>query len=72
MTATLTETFAPAIEHLVADIDEAGDKVLNNYTLADAIREGSTVSTQAYNWGAGESACALSAAFIACSARGYC
>lgn len=41
------------------------------YTLADAIREGSRVSTQAYNWGNGESACALTAAVIAAKARGY-
>lgn len=41
------------------------------YTLADAIREGSTVSKQAYNWGNGESACALTAAVIAAKARGY-
>lgn len=40
------------------------------YTLADAIREGSTVSKQAYNWGNGESACALSAAVMAARARG--
>lgn len=41
------------------------------YTLADAIREGSTVSTQAYNWGNGETACALTAAVIAGKARGF-
>lgn len=41
------------------------------YTLADAIREGSKVSTQAYNWGNGETACALTAAVIAGKARGF-
>jgi hypothetical protein len=41
------------------------------YTLADAIREGSSVTDQAYNWGNGENACALSAAVIAGKARGY-
>lgn len=41
------------------------------YTLADAIREGSSVSEQAFNWGDGESACALTAAVIAAKARGY-
>lgn len=41
------------------------------YTLADAIREGSTVSTQARDWGTGDSACALTAAVIAAKARGY-
>jgi len=40
------------------------------YTLADAIREGSTVTEQAYNWGNGETACALSAGYIAAKAHG--
>lgn len=41
------------------------------YTLADAIREGSTVTTQAHDWGDGSSACALTAAVISAKARGY-
>jgi hypothetical protein len=41
------------------------------YSLADAIREGSTVSDQAYNWGNGDTACALTAAVISAKARGY-
>lgn len=41
------------------------------FSLADAIREGSTVTDQSYNWGGGETACALSAAVIAAQARGY-
>ncbi len=45
--------------------------VLTNYTLADAIREGSSVSEQSYDWGDGARACALSAAVIAAKARGY-
>jgi hypothetical protein len=58
-------------EELKKTIDEIGMSVYTGYTLADAIREGSTVSTQAYNWGNGETACALTAAVIAASARGY-
>lgn len=43
-----------------------------NYRLSDAIREGSTVSEQAVGaWGEGEQACALHAAVIAATARGY-
>lgn len=42
-----------------------------NYRLSDAIREGSTVSEQAYGWGNGETACALTAAVLAAKARGY-
>lgn len=43
----------------------------HKYTLADAIREGSKYTTQSYNWGHGESACALSAAALAAQAHGY-
>jgi hypothetical protein len=53
---------------LLSSIDE---KVTTGYTLADAIREGSTVTGQAYSWGQGETACALSAAYLAARARGW-
>lgn len=46
-------------------------EVMTSYTLADAIREGSTVTTQVRDWGSGANACALSAARIAAKARGY-
>jgi hypothetical protein len=42
-----------------------------NYRLSDAIREGSTITEKANDWGDGESACALHAAVIAAKARGY-
>lgn len=46
--------------------------VLTNYRLSDAIREGSQFTRQAQGWGDGkETACALSAAFIAAKGRGY-
>lgn len=54
---------------LLAEIDM---RVMTGYTLADAIREGSTVSEQEVGgWGDGETACALTAATIAAKARGY-
>lgn len=75
MTTTMTEQFAPAVERLSTQLEqELGQieiNVLTNYTLADAIREGSTVSRQEYDWGSGDSACALSAAAISAAARGY-
>ena len=41
------------------------------YTLADAIREGSTVTEQANGWGNGcETACALTSGWLAMKARG--
>lgn len=58
-------------DELRATIDEIGMQVLTGYTLADAIREGSKVSDQAYTWGTGDTACALTAAVIAARARGF-
>ena len=41
-------------------------------TLADAIREGSKETAQAYGWGDGiETACALTAAGMVISGKGY-
>ena len=54
---------------MLAEIDM---HVMTGYTLADAMREGSTVSKQNVgDWGDGETACALTAATIAAKARGY-
>lgn len=39
-------------------------------TLSQLMREGSKVTTQAYDWGNGEQACALHAAELALRARG--
>lgn len=80
MTSTETTTPAPVRRlqtregldsetlDLLAEIDE---RVTTSYTLADAIREGSTVTGQAYDWGHGETACALSAAYLSARARGW-
>lgn len=59
-------------EELRKTIDEIGMSVYTGYTLADAIREGSTVSEhQVGGWGDGATACALTAAVISAKARGY-
>jgi len=58
-------------EALKAELGDIELGVLTNYTLADAIREGCKVSDQAYNWGDGDTACAMTAAVIAAKARGY-
>lgn len=53
-------------------INEIGMEVFTKgYTLADAIREGATVTEAATGWGTGYSACALSAAVIAARSRGH-
>lgn len=44
---------------------------MTTLTLGDLVLEGSQNTTQAFNWGSGETACALSAAGLALQARGY-
>jgi hypothetical protein len=68
----IDEKAAQLSEQLKADLGEIELKVTTGYTLADAIREGSTVSKHNhYGWGNGETACALTAGVIAARARGY-
>lgn len=69
-TSTILPKEAVTIDRLRNEIDEIGLRVLTGYTLADAIREGSKVTDQAYNWGDGATACALSAGYLAAKARG--
>ena len=46
--------------------------VATRVTLGDMVREGATVSGQAYDWTDGEgNMCAMSAAIVAAKARGY-
>jgi hypothetical protein len=55
----------------VPTVSDLALAALRHVTLADAIREGSLVTTQEHGWGSGENACALSAARLAARARGY-
>lgn len=59
------------VDELKQELGEIELDVMTGFTLADAIREGSTVSEQAYDWGTGETACALTAGFLSAKARGY-
>ena len=62
----------PAVDKLRQELGTIEMNVLTQYTLADAIREGSTVTGQKFGgWVEGERACALGAGFIAATARGY-
>jgi hypothetical protein len=56
---------------LEAELGTIELEVTTNFTLADAIREGSTVTTQEYSWGDGATACALTAAVVSAKSRGY-
>jgi len=61
-------------DELRREIEDIGDKVLGNYTLADAMREGSSVTDQEMQWPDSNSdyskACAITAAVISLKARG--
>lgn len=61
------------LKGLIAEVDAVGLEVATSYTLADAIREGASVSPgQAYDWSDSMgNTCALSAAVVAAKARGY-
>lgn len=62
------------VEELKGILDATEVKELErlNYRLSDAIREGCSVSDQAYNWSDSQgNMCAMSAAVVAAKARGY-
>lgn len=64
--------FDTQVDQLRRELGEIELEVTTGYTLADAIREGCTVTEQMIgDFGSGQKACALSAAYIAAQARGY-
>lgn len=70
--AVIEKTVTEVGPETVAEIDAIGDKVIKNYSLADALREGSGLVSQVRAaWGDGiETGCALTAAKVAAKARG--
>lgn len=71
-TSAPAEVEHPAISALQQQIDAIGLRVLTGYTLADAMREGASVTRQkTHGWVDGDSSCAIGAAFLAARARGY-
>lgn len=71
-TDTATPTEHPAIDTLREELGSIEMDVLTGYTLADAMREGSGVTSQKTGgWIDDKSACALGAAYLAARARGY-
>ena len=54
---------------LRAELEQV-EAAATTYTLADAIREGCQVTEQAFSWGDGATACAMSSAVIAAKSRG--
>lgn len=67
----MNEKTLEKVDELRSTLGEIEMDVLTSYTLADAIREGSTVAPQAHGWGNGDKMCALHAAVAAAMARGY-
>ncbi len=66
------EEKANELIELRKELGEIELDVIGNYTLADAIREGSKVTEHCQDgWGNGANACALSAAVISAKSRGY-
>jgi len=65
------EKAAELTEQLRAELG-AIELTAMEYTLADAIREGSTVTEHDQSgWGTGATACALTAGLVAAKARGF-
>lgn len=69
--STINEKALELSAKLEAEMAGAEMQIVTGYSLADAIREGSTVSTQEYGWGCGTTACAMTAAVIAARSHGY-
>lgn len=66
----IDEKAAELTKELQAMLDDI-ELTTRDYTLADAIREGSRVTEQKTGgWGNGDNACAMSAGIIAARARG--
>ncbi len=59
------------VDELQKELSAIELDVLTNYTLADAIREGASITAPAAGWGDGHTACALTAAVISARARRY-
>ena len=70
-TKTADEVIEEIRETIISSIDAAALERATEYRLSDAIREGSSCTTQEFGWGTGDTACALSAGGLALKARGY-
>lgn len=69
---TATPTEHPAIDRIMADLAAIELDVTTSFTLADAMREGSSVTSKREGgWVDGNQACALGAAYLSARARGY-
>lgn len=67
----LSETENPIDEVAKAVSNDELEAMTRSLTFMDALRVGSKVTKQEYNWGSGNQACALSAARIGAQATGW-
>ena len=67
----ITEKAAELDQALKSELGEIELGVIGNYTLADAIREGCKVTVKEEGWGNGGTPCAMRAAGIAATNRGF-
>jgi hypothetical protein len=67
----MTTTTEQIVEQIRADLTQIEEGVILNTTVADLIRMGAPHTVQANGWGAGEQACALSAAALSAKAMGF-
>lgn len=65
----ITET--PQVQKVMESVDQL-EAATRPLTISGAMRLGSSVTTQAKGWGAGDSACALATARIGGAASGWC
>lgn len=72
MSAKLLSEVDNPVEQIskIASNDEL-EAMTRSLTFMDALRIGSKVTNQEYNWGSGNQACALSAARIGAQATGW-
>ena len=68
MSSTVIER---TVEKLITGDQAQELQRMTEFRLSDAMRLGSSVSEQAYNWSNGEALCALSAAVCAAKATGW-
>lgn len=72
MITPVSPTEHPAIAGLINVITAIGLDVETSYTVADAMREGASVTTKKEGgWVTRGSSCGLGAAYLAARARGY-
>lgn len=67
----MSETLEKTVEKIISTTEAAELERMAEFRLSDAIREGASVSDQAYTWCDGDKLCAMSAGIASARARKY-